>query len=88
MKNFGLGLAKNVTKVSQTVEISLPTKTRFIKVLNLSTVLIVTTNVPEKRICMFILKIFMEKKDLDHPNLVTNVDSVVMSPSIDDYLNR
>ena len=37
---------------------------------------------------MFISKIFMEKKDLDHPNLVTNVDNVVMSPSIDDYLNR
>ena len=36
---------------------------------------------------MFISKIFMEKKDLEHPNLVTNVDNVVTWPSIGDFLN-
>ena len=36
---------------------------------------------------MFISKIFMEKKDLDRPNLVMNVDSVVTWPSIGDCLN-
>ena len=36
---------------------------------------------------MFISKIFMEKKDLDRPNLVMNADNVDTWLSIGDYLN-
>ena len=59
-KSSDLGLAKSATSPFPTEEILLLMKIQCIKVSSLLIVLIVTTNVPGKRTCMFTSKTFTE----------------------------
>ena len=49
---------------------------------------IAITNVPEKRTCTFISKIFTETRDHIMENPVTNADSVATWLNIEDFLNN
>ena len=68
-------------------DLQIDTYIRFTNVSNPLIAHIAITNVPEKRTCTFISKIFTETKDHITENPVTNADSVATLPNIGDSLN-
>ena len=69
-------------------DLQIDTYIRFTNVSNPLIAHIAITNVPEKRTCTFISKIFTETRDHIMENPVTNVDSVATWLNIEDFLNN